>query len=134
LVTLLEEMPVQETADAVADLGASGIRLGAVVVNQVREPLVDERALATVSTDEAAATAEIQAQLAAVGVRASARTVTGLVEQARGHVARVALERDLGDEVAALGLPRVDLVALSEGVEAGGVAVLAGELTGQGWR
>ncbi|MGL4745740.1 MAG: ArsA family ATPase, partial [Dermatophilaceae bacterium] len=46
LVTLLEEMPVQETADAVADLGASGIRLGAVVVNQVREPLVDERALA----------------------------------------------------------------------------------------
>ena len=45
VVTLLEEMPVQETVDAVAELSAAGFGLGAVVVNQVREPLVDEALL-----------------------------------------------------------------------------------------
>ncbi|MGL5928220.1 MAG: ArsA-related P-loop ATPase [Dermatophilaceae bacterium] len=134
VVTLLEEMPVQETADAVADLAGAGIRLGAVVVNQVREPLVDERILAAAAADEDAVTARVRSDLAAAGVRASARTVTGLLDQARAHVARVALERDLGDDVAALGLARVDLPALAEGVDQGGVAVLAGELAEQGLR
>src|SRR3954447_26120290 len=38
LVTLLEEMPVQETTDAATELTAAGLPLGAVVVNSVREP------------------------------------------------------------------------------------------------
>ncbi|MGL5863143.1 MAG: hypothetical protein ACRCY9_18020, partial [Phycicoccus sp.] len=90
--------------------------------------------LAAASADEEAVTARVRADLASVGVRAAARPVAGLLDQARAHVARVALERDLGDEVAALGLPRVDLAALAEGVEQGGIAVLAGELAEQGLR
>lgn len=42
LVTLLEEMPVQETLDAIGELGSTGFRLGAVIVNQVRNPILDE--------------------------------------------------------------------------------------------
>ena len=38
LVTLLEEMPVQETIDAVADLTAHGLPVGGVIVNAVRTP------------------------------------------------------------------------------------------------
>ena len=45
VVTLLEEMPVQETVDAIGELSDAGFGLGAVVVNQVREPLVDEALL-----------------------------------------------------------------------------------------
>ena len=41
LVTLLEEMPVQETIDAAAELVAAGFRLGAVIVNRERPVLVD---------------------------------------------------------------------------------------------
>ena len=36
LVTLLEEMPVQETADGIAELRAAGLPVGAVIVNMVR--------------------------------------------------------------------------------------------------
>ena len=36
LVTVLEEMPVQETADGIAQLREAGLPVGAVVVNQVR--------------------------------------------------------------------------------------------------
>ena len=45
VVTLLEEMPVQETVDAIRELSEAGFGLGAVIVNQVREPLVDESLL-----------------------------------------------------------------------------------------
>ncbi len=38
LVTLLEEMPVQETADAVAELRSLDLPVGAVIVNQTRHP------------------------------------------------------------------------------------------------
>jgi anion-transporting ArsA/GET3 family ATPase len=36
LVSLLEEMPVRETLDAVADLNAADLRPGAVFVNRIR--------------------------------------------------------------------------------------------------
>ena len=40
LVTLLEEMPVQETLDAAAELTAAGYRLGRIVVNRARPELI----------------------------------------------------------------------------------------------
>jgi len=46
LVTLLEEMPVQETIDAIADLTATHLPVGAVIVNAARPSLLppaDER-------------------------------------------------------------------------------------------
>ena len=134
VVTLLEEMPVQETSDAVTDLAAEGFGLGAVVVNQVREPLVDEALLAEVAADPAAAAGDVRADLAAVGVRAGPRTVEGLLVEAHDHAERVALEAELTAEVDALGLPRLTLPALPGGIEDGGVAVLADELVAQGVR
>ncbi|GAU67820.1 hypothetical protein SSP35_05_03870 [Streptomyces sp. NBRC 110611] len=41
LVTLLEEMPVQETADGVAELRAAGIPVGGIVINMTRPALLD---------------------------------------------------------------------------------------------
>jgi anion-transporting ArsA/GET3 family ATPase len=51
IVTLLEEMPVQESLDAATELRAAGYRLGRVIVNRARPVLVaagapDERLLA----------------------------------------------------------------------------------------
>jgi hypothetical protein len=134
VVTLLEEMPVQESADAVAELTAEGFGLGAVIVNHVREPVVDEALLDPATTDSAVVEARVRDDLAAVGVRASARTVTGLLSEARDHAERVALEHSLEDDVAALGLAVVTLPALPTGIEDGGVAVLADELAAQGVR
>ena len=134
VVTLLEEMPVQETADAVAELSGEGFGLGAVVVNQVREPVVADELLDHAATDSEAAEARVRADLATAGVRASAKTVTGLLTEARDHAERVALEHSLEGDVAALGLAVVTLPSLPSGVEDGGVAVLADELAEQGVR
>ncbi|SOD71886.1 arsenite efflux ATP-binding protein ArsA [Jatrophihabitans sp. GAS493] len=41
LVTLLEEMPVQETVEAAADLTGAGYQLGSVIVNRARPQLVE---------------------------------------------------------------------------------------------
>jgi anion-transporting ArsA/GET3 family ATPase len=40
VVTLLEEMPVQETADAIDELRELSIPIGSVIVNATREPLL----------------------------------------------------------------------------------------------
>ena len=134
VVTLLEEMPVQETADAVADLASQGFGLGAVVVNQVRDPYGDESLLAQVAADPAAVADQVRADLAAVGVRAGPKTVDGLLREAVDHAERVALEQELTAEVDALGMPRLSLPSLPSGVEDGGVAVLADALVAQGVR
>jgi anion-transporting ArsA/GET3 family ATPase len=134
VVTLLEEMPVQETVDAVAELSAAGFGVGTVIVNQVREPLVDEALLEAAGADPDRVAGQVRADLTSVGVRATARTVAGLLTQAHDHVERVELERGLAAEVADQGLPTLTLPALSTGVEDGGVTVLADALTAQGVR
>ena len=48
LVTVLEEMPVQETADGIAELRAAGLPVGGVVVNLVRPQDLGAGALAQV--------------------------------------------------------------------------------------
>ena len=53
LVTLLEEMPVQETVDGIAELRAAGLPVGGVVVNMVRPVLLDEADLDRRRTDAA---------------------------------------------------------------------------------
>jgi anion-transporting ArsA/GET3 family ATPase len=44
VVTLLEEMPVQETLDAIGELRATGYRVGQVIVNRARPELVGANA------------------------------------------------------------------------------------------
>ena len=46
IVTLLEEMPVQETVEGVVALREAGVRLGPVVANQVVKPHLDDEAAA----------------------------------------------------------------------------------------
>ncbi|MCW2580696.1 MAG: Oxyanion-translocating ATPase, partial [Blastococcus sp.] len=45
LVTLLEDMPVQETADAIRELTGAGMPIGSVVVNLAADPVLSEAAL-----------------------------------------------------------------------------------------
>ena len=131
LVTLLEEMPVQETADGARDLAAAGLPVGGVVVNLVREAVLPVRRLAAAGKFSLDAD-EVAVGLTEAGLPASAAVVDGLLVEARDHAARLALEKRERAEVDDIGRPVYELPALASGVDLGGVYLLADRLTEQG--
>jgi anion-transporting ArsA/GET3 family ATPase len=131
LVTLLEEMPVQETVDTIAELRAIGMPIGGVVVNQVREEILTLDVLEA-ATRAAISRADVAADLARVHVRATDALVDGLLTEASDHAERVALERDEAKVIAALGRPTYRLPSLSEGVDANGIREMAEALMAEG--
>jgi anion-transporting ArsA/GET3 family ATPase len=131
LVTLLEEMPVQETVDAIGELRKAGFGIGGVVVNQVREPLLPAAALAA-AAGSGIHPGEVTADLEAVGMRAGDALVRGLLTQARDHAERVTLEQTEEQTVLGLGRPIYRLPYLSDGIDANAIRELAGLLADQG--
>jgi anion-transporting ArsA/GET3 family ATPase len=125
LVTLLEEMPVQETADGIRDLRAAGLPVGNIIVNMVRPTLLDEQAVRSVSGDRRKEVAKV---LTRAGVSGSAKLVTPLLAEAAEHAERVELEREQRGVLAELGLPTYELPLLGEGLDLGGLYRLAREL------
>lgn len=129
LVTLLEEMPVQETLEAVEQIGDLGMRVGSIVVNQVRESPLSEAALARLDDLDPA---PLEAHLGEAGLRVGPVLVDGLVQAGRDLGARVALETEERGALSAVGLPTYDLPLLPQGLDAGGLRELATALHDQG--
>ena len=130
LVTVLEEMPVQETADGIAELRGAGLPVGGVVVNLVRprDLDADERAaLVDGSVDRAL----VRASLEEVGIPADDAMVAGLLEEGLDHAERRALEDDQRALVESLGVPSYELPRLPGGIDLGGLYELA-ELLAEG--
>jgi anion-transporting ArsA/GET3 family ATPase len=140
LVTVLEEMPVQETQDAVAELRGAGLRVGGIVVNMVRDPILPARVLASavkgrLDRDEVVAGLEA-AGLGRSGGREAAGRVgmlaDGLLAEAAQHGVRVALESLQRKELATLQRPTYELPAIPGGIDPGALYELAERLTDQG--
>jgi hypothetical protein len=131
LVTLLEEMPVQETLDAIEELRAHQLPLGGIVVNQVREPVLRARELTAAASDRLDAAA-LTRGLAAAGVPHGPTAVAGLLAEAREHGARVALEKRERVRIKAAGRPVYTLPALAGGIALGELYDLAGLLVEAG--
>lgn len=135
MVTLLEEMPVQETADGIAELRAARLPVGRIIVNMVRPAILDETDLAL--TREAPRTA-IAKSLSAAGLGGARRggvaerLVGPLLTQADEYAERHALERDQRAVLQGLDLPLHELPLLAEGMDLGGLYELAKELRQQG--
>jgi Mrp family chromosome partitioning ATPase len=131
VVTLLEEMPVQETADAVAELTDAGLPVGGIVVNGVRTPMLKQADL-TAAAKGRLDREVVAAGLEAAGVRLRESAVDALLAEAAGHAQRVALEKSERRTLRALGRPTYDLPLLSDGVDLGGLYALAEKLCRQG--
>lgn len=132
VVSLLEEMPVQESVDALAELSAASLPLGAIVINQVHEPLIGEKDLRVVARGVDSLAASVTADLKSVSVRTSAAMVAGLITQAEDHVDRVELQQEQEAVLLAQKRQVYRLPMLPEGTDAGGIRVLADVLTDQG--
>ncbi len=128
LVTLLEEMPVQETIDGVHELRESGLVVGSIFVNRQRaEDLSDEALAADVPVPAAA----IATGLAAAGIDdPDPDLVAALTQEGIDHAVRVRLQRRERDRLTELDVPLIDLPQLDE-VDLGGLYELAGAIVGQ---
>jgi len=131
LVTMLEEMPVQETADGIGELRRHGIPVGGVVVNQVRPRDLRVKDLAAARTGELDR-AGVAADLTAAGVDVGDELVDGLLAEARDHAVRRALEDAQRKLVKGIGVPTYELPRLAQGVDMGGLYELAAVLRDQG--
>jgi anion-transporting ArsA/GET3 family ATPase len=123
-VTVLEEMPVQETADGIAQVRAAGLPVGGVVVNQVRPRDLRVKDLATARKGELDRAA-IGADLAAAGVDVSNGLLDGLLDEARDHAVRRALEDAQRKLVKEMEVPTYELPRLAQGVDLGSLYELA---------
>jgi anion-transporting ArsA/GET3 family ATPase len=131
LVTLLEEMPTQETADAVAELTEAKLGVGAIVVNMVRRPQLRPAELIAAAKGRLDR-GEVAAGLASAGLPADDATVATLCEEAAHLAERVALEKRERRQLAALDRPTYELPWLAGGMDVGGLHELAAELRQQG--
>jgi anion-transporting ArsA/GET3 family ATPase len=126
LVTLLEEMPVQETLDGVEELRQAGLPLGAIFVNMVRSSTLAVNDLA-----RATAGMGIAEQLRRSGITRDTEEVAALlVDDARDLAQRLALEDNERSRLAETGLPVLELPLLRTGVDLGGLFTLAAHLRG----
>ncbi|WP_409484540.1 ArsA family ATPase [Arsenicicoccus dermatophilus] len=133
LVTLLEEMPVTETVEAVAELRREGLNPGLLVVDRVRDDGMTEDDLAGFDAAVAGEVteADVAAELAAAGVPGPALLAGGLLERARVHASRLQVEGEQQEVLDRLGLPTVLLPQLVAGVTPQSLPELAALLTDQ---
>jgi len=127
LVTLLEEMPVQETVDGIAELREVGLPVGGIVVNMVREPLLPADQLRA-AADQRLDTGELSRGLKAAGIDAGETLLGALIGEAADHAMRVELEQRERERLLALDRPVVELPAVPDAAELSGLQDLGRRL------
>ena len=131
LVTLLEEMPVQETLDGIAELRAAALPLGTVVINQSRQSELrpeDLQLAATRSLPES----RIADGLQRAGIDPTSAVIAALEDEAADHAARVALQDAERERLLDAGLPTLELPYLPGGIDLAALYGLAADLHSQG--
>ncbi len=131
LVTLLEEMPVQETVDGVGELASLQLPVGGVIVNAVRTPLLSAPDLVAAEAGTLDRDA-VTKGLKAAGLKVTDATVSLLIAEAEDHAHRVALEERGRDALAHLSRPTYELPLLPDTIDLGGLYELAASLREQG--
>jgi anion-transporting ArsA/GET3 family ATPase len=124
LVTLLEEMPVQETIDAAEELGEAGFQLGAVIVNRARPALI--------SGDLLDAGGTVDVKLLTAGLRKANVAVAhadALAHEMTEYAERQEIQAENAARLAAVATPRLELPDLNPPVELGELHELAAYFT-----
>jgi len=130
-VTVLEEMPVQETLDGVAELRDQGLQVGGIAINMVRPPLLGQAQLAG-AADGAVDLDELAVGLKAAGIEEGREIAADLATELTDHAQRMTLQRRERRRLASAKQPRYNLPLISDGIDLGGLYQLATALRDQG--
>lgn len=127
-VSTLEEMPVQETLDGIAELrGIAGMQVGGIVINMARPAVLSREELKSAHDVEAMAAA-----LAAAGLHTADALAAALADELDDHARHVELQDSQRTELEAAGQPIYELPMITEGVDLAALHRLAAELRDQG--
>lgn len=129
VVTVLEEMPVQETIDCLAELGAAKLPVGQVILNLVRPALLSAGTAAAVRAETLTAQ-HVAASLAKASIDSGA--AEAILDQGIAHVQRQALQDEQRQVLTAATDRLVELPWLSEGIDLGALFELAESLKAGG--
>jgi anion-transporting ArsA/GET3 family ATPase len=124
LVTLLEEMPVQETIDAAGELAAAEYRIGAVIVNRARPALI---APGQLGPDGAVDVTLLTAGLRKAGVPAG--HTAALAQEMAEYAERQRIQAENAERLDTVSAPRIELPDLNPPVELGELNELAAYFT-----
>lgn len=120
LVTLLEEMPVQETIDAVGDLTSNGFEVGVIIVNRARPAYIADGMLGDGNiADEKAIAAGLRKANLAPGLAGA------LAQEMTEYANRLELQAENAARLDAVDVPRITLPDLMPPVELGELNELA---------
>ncbi|MGH8895588.1 MAG: ArsA family ATPase [Egibacteraceae bacterium] len=108
LVTLLEEMPIAETVDAVAGLHELGVTVGPLLVNQVLPERFDEQSRKALIDD--LEPAELTALLAEADLDLDPEAAAALGDLGTAHLQRLELQQQMREVIERqLDLPTIEL-------------------------
>jgi energy-coupling factor transporter ATP-binding protein EcfA2 len=135
-VTVLEEMPVQETLDGITELRSlpgGGLQVGGIMINMVRASCLPEDQLGSAAA-ERLDTHELGLGLKAAGIDAGAGTglATALAAELAGHAREVVAQRAHQRALDAAGQPCYELPVITDGMDLAGLYRLAAALRDQG--
>jgi anion-transporting ArsA/GET3 family ATPase len=133
-VTTLEEMPVQETLDGIAELHeltGGAIRAGGVIVNMARPEVLSGAELAAAASGSLDVD-ELAMGLKAAGISDNHGLAADLTTELREHALQVALQGRERDELLTVGGPYYELPMIPDGIDLAGLYQLAAALRQQG--
>jgi len=130
-VTLLEEMPVQETLDGIAELREADLPPGGIMINMTRPATLAKRDL-DAAMEGTLPIDEIVTGLKASGLPGDERTARALASELGEHAVRLGIERREKRRLAAAKQPRYTLPLVTDGMDLSGLYRLAGEMSRQG--
>jgi anion-transporting ArsA/GET3 family ATPase len=127
-VSTLEEMPVQETLDGIAELRAiPGMQVGGIVINMARPAVLTAEELKAQPE-----TTVMSGALAATGLHNADALAGELAGELAEHARHVELQDQERTELEAAGQPVYELPMMTEGIGLAALHRLAAELRDQG--
>jgi anion-transporting ArsA/GET3 family ATPase len=131
LTTLLEEMPVRETLETVAELDTADLRPGAVLLNRVRPDRLPTRSASAAANGRVDAN-RIRTGLESAGLTWDDEVLDGLVAETVEHAIRTRAEEEARTQTREANLPSLTLPELTDGIDVAALYELAEQLTDQG--
>lgn len=133
LVTLLESLPIQETAEAIEELRELELPIGSVIVNRNIPTHLHADDLAKAAEGVVDGDA-VRAGLATAGITLGDADLAGLLTETIQHATRITARAATADQLVRLNVPRLELPTITDGVDLGSLYELSEALAQQGVR